>query len=361
MDTTPWIDQPYEIREGETLDEEKLVPYLRQHMNEPNASLTIKQFPKGFSNLTYFLKFGDQDLVLRRPPFGANIKGGHDMGREYTILSHLHPVYPKAPRAILYCHDEEILGAPFYVMERVEGIILRPRMPAPMIPRADVMQGIAVALVETLTELHRVDYHAAGLSQLGRPEGYVERQVAGWIRRYSKAKTDAIQEMDAVATWLDEHRPNMQDHTLVHNDLKYDNVVLDPTDWTNIKAVLDWEMCTLGDPLMDLGTTLGYWLDPDDPEELKALSLSPTTLPGNPNRAEIAQLYSEKSGRPLDHLIFYYAFGLYKIAVIIQQIYARYQKGHTSDPRFAGLIQGVRGCSRLATRAIEKGRISDLF
>ena len=361
MQSNQWIDNPTTVREGERLKNGNLQRYLQEHLGNIEGELEIQQYPSGFSNLTYLIRFGDQEFVLRRPPFGANIKGGHDMGREYTILSKLNPVYPKAPRALLYCHDEEILGAPFYVMERVEGVILRAQMPAAMIPTPPIMTGIAHSLAETLAELHKVDYHLAGLSQLGRPEGYIERQVKGWIRRYSKAKTDDILEMDSVATWLDEQQPENHDATLVHNDFKYDNVVLHDSDWTVIKAVLDWEMCTLGDPMMDLGTSLGYWLDPNDPPELQALSLSPTTLPGNPSRTEFAQKYSQLSGRSLDQVVFYYVFGLYKIAVIIQQIYARYKLGHTKDKRFAGLIHGVRGCSLLAARAIEKNRIGDLF
>ena len=361
MSSPTWLDQPAPVREKEELDEAKLAAYLDAQLPGPTASLRIQQFPRGFSNLTYLVERGNDAYVLRRPPFGANIKSAHDMGREYRILSHLHPVYPKAPRAVLSCEDDTVLGAPFYLMERVEGVILRAAMPADMHPTPDVMYGIADSLVTTLAELHQVDYETAGLGELGRPHGYVQRQVEGWIKRYEKAKTDTLPAMEQAAVWLASNQPTTYQHTLIHNDFKYDNMVLDADDWTKVIAVLDWEMCTLGDPMMDLGTSLGYWLDPEDPPALQALRLSPTTLPGNPGRRAIAEKYAEARGANLDHLVFYYTFGLYKIAVIVQQIYARYKKGYTQDPRFANLIEGVRACSMLAARAIEKNRIDHLF
>lgn len=300
-------------------------------------------------------------MVLRRPPFGANIKSGHDMSREYKVLSGLIREYDKVPRPLLFCEDDTIIGAPFYVMERVQGIILRSTMPAEMVPDPGTMAGIAEGLINTFAELHAVDYSAAGLADLGRPEGYVERQIHGWIGRYEQARTDEIPEMDQVGTWLAANMPSESGASLIHNDFKYDNMVLNAEDWTKVEAILDWEMATLGDPLMDLGTSLGYWMDEDDPPQIRKLALSPTTLPGNPSRTEVAEMYARKSGRNIDHLVFYYAYGLYKIAVIVQQIYARYKKGYTRDERFAGLIYAVHGCSQLAWQAIQKNRIDHLF
>ncbi|MCI0398314.1 MAG: phosphotransferase family protein [Chloroflexi bacterium] len=350
-----WRDRPAAVRAGEELDGERLEAYLRERLPGVSGRLEVEQFPRGYSNLTYLLRLGERELVLRRPPFGANVKGGHDMNREYTILSHLAPVYPKAPRPLLYCDDEAVLGAPFYVMERLRGVILRPHLPAGMAPPPPLMARIATALVDNLAVLHAIDYQAAGLGELGRPEGYVERQIQGWAQRYAKARTDDVPEMERAAGWLAEHRPPESGAALIHNDYKYDNVVLDPADWSRIIGVLDWEMATVGDPLMDLGTALGYWVEPADPPEIQALQLSPTTLPGNPPRAEVVEQYARRSGRDVSNVRFYYVYGLFKVAVIVQQIYYRYKMGYTQDPRFADLILAVRAFGRTAGRAIEQG------
>ena len=361
------MDRPAAVRSGEELDVERLADFLGGHLDDLEGPLEVRQFPSGFSNLTYLLRAGSRELVLRRPPFGSAVKSGHDMGREHRILSRLSPVYGKAPAPLVFCDDPAVLGAPFYVMERVEGVILRPRMPAAMHPPPARMAAIAGAFVDTLAELNRVDYAAAGLGDLGRPEGYVRRQVDGWAARYDKARTDDVPEMTRVASWLDAQAPAESGAALIHNDFKYDNLVLDPGalepgalepgDRARVIAVLDWEMATIGDPLMDLGTSLGYWVDPDDPPELRELALSPTLLPGNPIRGELVERYAQVSGREIGDPVFYYVYGLFKIAVIVQQIYARYRAGHTTDPRFARLIDGVRACSRQALAAAESGRI----
>ncbi len=355
-----WIDRPKAPREGETLDRAKLTSYLESILG-PISELEVAQFPSGFSNLTYALSVDGRDLVLRRPPFGAKIKTAHDMGREHRILSGLAPVYPKAPAPVAYCEDPEVLGAPFYLMERVEGVILRSGMPSEMEPAPQLMAAVAGAWAVTLAELHAVDYEAAGLADLGRPAGYVERQVAGWARRYDNARTDDVPEIEATAAWLARQTPPENPPALIHNDFKYDNVVLDPADWSRVLAVLDWEMATLGDPLMDLGTSLGYWVDADDPPALQQLQLSPTTLPGNPGRVEVAELYARAAGQDLGDLVFYYVYGLFKIAVIVQQIYRRYRQGLTQDRRFADLDRAVRGCGVAAAQAIARQRIDRLF
>ncbi len=355
-----WRDRPAAVRPGEELDAGRLESYLKAHITGLTGDLVIKQFPRGFSNLTYLLAFGEQELVLRRPPFGTKIKTAHDMGREYTILSHLIQVYSKVPRPLLFCEDESVIGAPFYVMTRLQGIILRPQMPPEMIPSRETMHGIAGAFVDNLVELHAIDPLEVGLGGLGRPEGYIWRQIDGWAKRYQKARTDDIPAMAAVADWLYSNIPSETGATLIHNDYKYDNLVLDPDDWTSIIGVLDWEMATIGDPLMDLGTSLGYWVEAGDPEAVRALRLSPTDLPGNPSREQLVERYARRSGRDVPNIVFYYVYGLFKLAVIVQQIYARYKGGYTQDPRFAGLIHAVRACGRMAMQAIEKGHIGQL-
>jgi aminoglycoside phosphotransferase (APT) family kinase protein len=356
-----WLDRPKAVRKGEALDVEALAGFLSERLPELGDGWAVEQFPGGFSNLTYLVRNGDQELVLRRPPFGSKVSSAHDMGREYRVLAALSTVYSKVPRPLAYCDDPEVIGAPFYVMERVAGVILRPRMPEEMVPAPELMRRIGESLVDALAELHAVDYTAAGLRELGRPEGYVERQVAGWRKRWAAARTDDVPAMEEVGSWLEENRPSRSGAALIHNDFKYDNLVLDPDDWSRVVAVLDWEMATLGDPLMDLGSSLAYWVDPDDPPELLALRLSPTTLPGNPSRAEIAERYAATSGREIGDLVFYYAYGLFKLAVIVQQIFYRFRKGLTSDPRFAHLDQGVRAAATAAAQATRLGRIDRLF
>ncbi|MBI4950906.1 MAG: phosphotransferase family protein [Myxococcales bacterium] len=357
-------DEPAEVRAGERLDEARLATYLAGVMGADPGPLVVQQFPKGHSNLTYLVRAGTREWVLRRAPFGAQVKTAHDMLREHTILAALAPVYPLAPRPVAYCADEGVLGAPFYLMERVRGVILRAgRAPAGLDLGPDVMRRLSTALVDGLAALHAVDWRAAGLGALGHPEGYVARQVKGWTERYVRAQTDEVTTVEAAARWLGAHLPAVEGAALVHNDYKYDNVVLDPADLTRIVAVLDWEMATVGDPLLDLGTSLGYWVDPDDPDEMKAMPLGPTTLPGNLSRREVWARYAERSaassgaaGEPL----FYYVFGLFKIAVIAQQIYQRFVAGHTKDPRFGALIVGVRILGEQAARALDRGRIHAL-
>lgn len=353
-----WLDRPAAVRPGEELDIERLDRYLKGQLPDLSGALAVEQFPSGFSNLTYLLRYDEQQLVLRRPPFGAKIKSAHDMGREYKILSGLIQVYPKVPRPLLYCQDESVIGAPFYVMSRLSGVILRPQMPAAMTPTPDLMARIAESFVDNLLTLHSVDLQATGLTDLGRPEGYIGRQIDGWGRRYRAAQTDDVPDMERAAAWLAEEQPAESGATLIHNDYKYDNLVLDPDNWASITGVLDWEMATVGDPLMDLGTSLGYWVEAGDPAEIQALRLSPTNVPGNPSREEVLQRYAMRSGREIVDPVFYYVYGLFKLAVIVQQIYARYRRGDTQDPRFANLIEAVRACGRMAVQAIDKGRIS---
>lgn len=353
-----WIDASASVREGEELDADALRGFLSDHLRASGA-FQVRQFPSGFSNLTYEVRMGETELVLRRPPFGANAKGGHDMAREYRVLSGLHEVWPKAPRPLAYCEDEAVIGAPFYLMQRVRGLILRDRLPDGMVMPPPRMREVCESVADTLVELHGVDYAAAGLGDLGRPQGYVRRQVEGWSRRYERAETEGIPSMNRTAAWLADNVPRSGAPALIHNDYKYDNVVLDPQDLTEVRAVLDWEMATVGDPLMDVGTTLAYWSEPGDPAPLQSFSIS--HLAGNMTRRELADYYAERSGRDTSGILFHYVFGLFKVAVIVQQIYWRFDQGFTSDERFASLIGLVRLCGDAGQRAIERERISNLY
>lgn len=361
MASTDQIDKSAAVRVGEELPQQELFDYLTKHLPDLDGPLAIEQFPSGFSNLTYLLRAADRELVLRRPPIGAKIKTAHDMGREYRILAHLHPVYPKVPRPLLFCEDETVLGAPFYIMERVKGIILRAHPPRGLDLSPETLRRLSEVFVDNLAEIHGLDYEAAGLAELGSPHGYVQRQITGWTKRYYNARTDDVPEIEKLATWLHEHLPpDSARSSLIHNDYKYDNLVLSPGDLTHVVAVLDWEMATIGDPLLDLGTTLGYWVEPTDPEEWQQYGFVLTKLPGNFTRSQLLEYYAQRTGREIPDPVFYYAYGLLKIAVIVQQIYARYKKGLTKDPRFAQLGALVKACGRLAQCAIANRRIDRL-
>jgi len=351
------IDRAQPIRSGERLPLNQLSDYLETVLGKAKHPPEIQQFPRGFSNLTYLLRWNARSFVLRRPPFGANIKTAHDMGREFRVLSSLEPVFSKIPKPIHYCEDLDVIGAPFYLMTRVQGVILRDRVPEGLSLGADQMRALSRSCVDQLVELHSIDLHTSGLIDFGKPEGYTDRQVKGWIKRYGRAQTDAIESLDRVIEWLEGHRPSPSPPAFIHNDFKYDNLVLDPGDVSQIIALLDWEMATVGEPLMDLGTALAYWAEPNDP---KPLSMGLTHLPGNLNRQEVAGRYAEQRGLSLDNVVFYYVFGLFKLAVIAQQIYARFKLGHTKDPRFGALIHAVRACGQMAVSALEHDRIHQL-
>ncbi|MEZ4956382.1 MAG: phosphotransferase family protein [Saprospiraceae bacterium] len=350
------------VRKGEEINTEQLAVFLFQNniIQNIDSEINVVQFPGGYSNLTYALEIEGKEYVLRRPPFGA-VKIGHDMGREYKVLSKLNPVFPKAPRTFIYTENMDVIGAPFYMMEKVEGEIIRPHNAKQLNISENEFKTIAGAWLDTFVELHNVDYKSAGLEDLGKPEGYVERQVINWGKQYLKAATDDIPTAEKVMYWLQENQPIKYDSTLIHNDFKYDNIVYAKNDWSKVIAVLDWEMCTLGDPLMDLGTSLSYWFTADDPPWLTIGLPMTTGEPGNPSRIEIVELYEKLSGRKVDHLVFYYAYGLFKIAVIVQQIYYRYKKGYTTDERFAQLNKATMAFINTAWQAIQKNRIVDLY
>jgi aminoglycoside phosphotransferase (APT) family kinase protein len=369
-------DRPRPVRPGEELPLAPLAAWLGDHLPAaatPSGStpspLRVEQFPGGHSNLTYLLRCDGRELVLRRPPLGASVKTAHDMGREHRMLSRLHQHYPKAPRALAACDDPAVIGSPFFLMERVEGVILRRPLPAGAggaVPPPQRLRVLSEALVDALAELHAIDVAAAGLADLGRPAGYAARQVSGWTERWHSALTDPVPEVDRAAAWLAENLPRRSPAeeegaaTVLHNDFKLDNLVLTP-DLGTIVAVLDWEMATVGDPLMDLGTSLGYWLDPDDREALRLLPVGLTALPGNLSRVEVVERYCRATGRDASEILFYYVFGLLKIAVIAQQIFYRFRRGLTRDERFASLLDGVRLLGRTTAQAIARRRIDRLW
>ncbi|MFT4535035.1 MAG: aminoglycoside phosphotransferase (APT) family kinase protein [Saprospiraceae bacterium] len=350
------------VRKGEELNEVKLIKFLYENalVDDHKTEITVSQFANGYSNLTYLIESNSKSYVLRMPPLGAT-KRGHDMSREYKVLSQLSKEFSKIPQAYVYCDDKHILGRPFYIMEKIEGEIITFKRAKELDISADSFSKISNSWLETFVALHSTDYAACGLSDLGKPNGYVERQVSNWGKQYLKAQTQEVPEAIKVMKWMVANQPKMYDHCLIHNDFKYDNVVFTDTSWNSINAVLDWEMCTLGDPLMDLGTSIAYWSMPSDPPPLLEGLPSPTMLPGNPSRTEIAELYAQLSGRKIDNLVFYYVYGLFKIAVIVQQIYYRYEKGLTTNEKFKHLDKSSQFLCIMALQAIQKNRIEELF
>lgn len=336
------------VRSGEEIDPRSLGNYISAFLGRTATEIRISQFPSGSSNLTYCIEVDGYEYVLRRPPFGNTVRTAHDMAREFSVLVRLSKVYPPAPEPVLYCDDESVIGAPFYLMERLKGTILRGKVPSELAVDKDLQRSVCRSFIRNLAQLHSIDYQEAGLAELGKPEGYTRRQIQGWTKRYFDAKTHQFDELEWAIDWLNENIPPESGAALVHNDYKFDNVILNPSDLTEISGVLDWEMATIGDPLMDLGTTLGYWMSPDARDELLSMPFNPRVLMENVSRAQLADWYAELSGRDVTNLDFYYVFGTFKIAVIAQQIYARYAHGFTKDERFATFHDFVEALGRIA-------------
>jgi aminoglycoside phosphotransferase (APT) family kinase protein len=337
------LSETVDVRKGEDFDVEAVERYLREHTEDlPDGELEISQFPSGASNLTYLLQIDDWEGVLRRPPLGPVPPKAHDMGRESSILSKLGAVYLLAPKPYFLCEDESVIGAPFYVMERKAGVVLDDSFPDDIEPDEELCRGISRTAVDTLVRLHAVDVEEAGLGDLGKPEGFLERQTEAWISRYDKAKTDDIGEVGPLTEWLASDVPESPPPTVIHNDYKLNNLVLDPEDLTEVRAVLDWEMATVGDPLFDLAVSLSYWIEPDDPDELKAVMPTVTVTPGFMTRKELIDRYEKESGRDLSDMHWYVVFGYFKLAAILQQIFARWKNRQTEDERFADFGKRVR-------------------
>jgi aminoglycoside phosphotransferase (APT) family kinase protein len=345
-----------EVRPTEQLDWPRLDAWLRAHLPaaripglDLSQPLRVSQFPGGHSNLTYHLQMGDVELVLRRPPFGPVPPTAHDMSREYRWLAAVHPVYPLAPQVYALCEDTAIIGSVFYVMERRHGLVVRHEEPPEIRDREEVRRGVSVALIRALADLHAVDVEASGLGHLGKPAGFVQRQVLGWSERWHCSKTSDVPEMERLATWLAAHLPPAPARpSIVHGDFKLDNLMLDAQEPSRLIGVFDWEMAALGDPLIDVGILLAYWVPNAPPEQRDALT-TVTTRPGWLSPAELLEEYARRSGRDLSGIRFYEIFALFKIAVVIQQIYFRFVRGQTDDPRFANFGDRV---SFLAQRAV---------
>ncbi len=345
------------IRAGEELDIPKLEAFLKEALPGLEGPLVIRQFPKGYSNLTYLLHFDNREVVLRRPPIGTKAKTAHDMKREYRILTALRPVFPYCPEPLVYTEDEAVMGCPFYLMERLNGIILRKELPPDLVFTPDQARRLFERFLDVLVELHSIDYKKIGLENFGKPEGYVRRQVEGWSNRYRAARTPDAPDFETVMAWIAEKMPPDTDRpTIVHNDYRLDNMVLDEKDPFKIIGVLDWEMATIGDPLMDLGNTLAYWVEKDDPPESHLLRNMPTHIEGALTRKEVVARYAQKTGRSLTQVDFYHCFGIFRLAVIAQQIYYRFYHGQTKDARFQALIHGVRILEQAALRILEQAQ-----
>lgn len=377
------------VREGEELNIAALREYLRNELGIWEEEIAVEQFPAGSSNLTYLVRLDDEEFVLRRPPFGNTVKTAHDMAREFNVLSRLGKVYAQAPKPLIYCGDESVIGSEFFLMERRHGIVIRgqvaearasvkpihndrdtaKRVGSPHVSKGSTL-GLGVlrhsqearlalcgAFIHNLADLHKIDIWDSNLADLGKPEGYNRRQVEGWTARYSASQTHEWPELAEAIEWVNERVPNEFGASMIHNDYKFDNIMLDPTDLTKVTAVLDWEMATVGDPLMDLGTTLGYWMSRDSPSELLAMPFNPGVLMRNVSRRQLIEMYEEALGLGLPDMLFYYVFGTFKIAVIAQQIYARYAKGFTRDERFAKFHHFVAALGRIAGDSIARDNV----
>ena len=351
-------DEATAIRQGEELDILKLREYLDVHLGKAEGEVRLHQFPSGNSNLTYLLKWGNTEYVLRRPPFGTKAKSAHDMSREFRILSRLQPHYSYCPKVILFADDPQVMGSDFYLMERLEGIIVRKDLPKEIGFGAKEMHQLCQSLMTVHLQLHQIDYEKIGLADLGKPEGYVERQVQGWSKRYQNSKTEDAPSCVEIMQWLAEKMPKDSTHSsIIHNDYKLDNVILNPQNPLEIIGVLDWEMATLGDPLMDLGSSIAYWVEANDPPSMQSFRMAPTHVEGAMKREELIAYYSENSGISIENFDFYYCFGLFRLAVIAQQIYYRFYHGQTQDQRFSMMIHGVRGLEQQARHLINNSKL----
>ncbi|MCG8316460.1 MAG: phosphotransferase family protein [Pseudomonadales bacterium] len=346
------LDQAQKVREGEELDANNVDGWLKSHVEGLQGTPHIKQFPGGSSNLTYLVAYENRDLILRRPPFGTKAKSAHDMGREYRVMNGLKPVYPYVPNVVAFCDDEAVMGCDFYAMDRIKGIIPRKDMPEDIRFTEEETNALCRAYFDRFIDLHKIDYKAAGLESLGKGEGYVDRQIDGWNKRFMNAKTDDVDPCEKVMAWLDANRQEQVGICVVHGDYRLDNVVLDPENPTQLVGVLDWEMATLGDPLMDFGNTLCYWIEANDPPPMQMMRMQPSHLPGMMSRSEVFDYYCNAMGFKDVNFTFYRVYGIFRLAVILQQIYYRFYHGQTKDKRFAVYGQMVNALNQLCLQEI---------
>lgn len=325
-------DTPGQVRDEDAFDAAAVHEWLSARVDGLSGAPSVRQFAGGASNLTYQLSYPDRELILRRPPGGHRAASAHDMRREYRVQDGLKPVFPYVPSMLAFCDDESLIGSEFYVMDRIDGIILRRDIPEGLELGRGQVRELCTDVIDKLVELHQVDVEAAGLSDLGKGAGYVRRQVEGWSDRFRKARTDNVPDYAEVMEWLAANQPEDVATCLIHNDFRFDNVVFDAPDTMNVVGILDWEMATLGDPLMELGATLSYWVQADDDDFIKQSRRQPTHVDGMLTRAEIIDYYIGKTGLPIDNWTFYEVYGLFRVAVIIQQLYRRFHDGGTHNP-----------------------------
>ncbi len=341
-----------DIRPEEAFDVQRVADFLQGQVPGAEGVPTVRQFSGGHANLTYLLRYPEIDLVLRRPPLGPVAPGSHDMSREFTVLSRLYRAFPPAPRAFVFCEDPTLIGSPFFVMERRDGVVVRGEVPErfgggsnPVINRR-----LSEVVIDTLARFHRVDPAACGLDQVGHPEGFLRRQVEGWLQRWEGARHETNATADRVASWVAERIPSSQPPTLLHNDWRLDNMAVSEDDPGTCTAVYDWDMCTRGDPLADLGTLLAVWYESDEvPANLNPM---PTTVPGFMNRAEAVERYQSLTGFRVDDFAWYLVFGTWKLGVVLQQIFIRWHRGQTHDERFAAMGDGAKRLFELAAARI---------
>ncbi len=347
-----------EVREEDAFDAAAVHAWLATRVEGLGAEAPrVRQFPGGASNLTYLLTYPDRELILRRPPAGHKAASAHDMRREYRVQHALKPVFPYVPRMLAFGDDESVLGGDFYVMEKLDGLILRGDLPGGMTLTPDQARGLSGKVVDRLVDLHAVDVEAAGLADLGKGAGYVERQIRGWSDRYVAARTDNVGDFAEVRAWLAANQPDEVKICLIHNDYRLDNLVLDGPSTLNITGVLDWEMATLGDPLMELGSMLAYWVQADDDDVMKAGRRQPTHLPGMFTREEFVARYAEKTGLAIGDWRFYEVYGLFRLAAVLQQLYRRYHDGATRNPAFKDFWQFVGYLDWRCREIIAKGSV----
>ncbi|RDS84042.1 phosphotransferase family protein [Dyella psychrodurans] len=350
------LDQARALREEDAFDVARVDDYLKQHIEGLQGTPTVAQFPGGASNLTYLLTYTNRELVLRRPPIGAKAKSAHDMLREAHVMAALKPHYPYVPFILAICDDESVIGQHFYVMERLRGAILRRDIPQQLGLDADGVRTLCHGFIDRLVELHKIDASGTELHGIGKGEGYIARQVSGWSDRWRQAVTDGTDACEDVLAWLAGKQPARDNATcIIHNDYRYDNVVLDPEQPLRIIGVLDWEMATIGDPLMDLGGSLAYWVQADDDAVFQSFRRQPSNAPGMLTRHEVIDYYGSRTGMSVGNFDFYEVFGLFRLMVIIQQIYRRFVLGQTTNPQFAGFGDAARymgaRCRRIIARS----------
>jgi aminoglycoside phosphotransferase (APT) family kinase protein len=358
MSEVEQVDGASEVREEDSFDVEAVREWLKGQGTDLSGEVEVRQFGGGASNLTYSLRDGTHDLILRRPPSGQKARGAHDMAREYRIQDGLAEVFPLVPEMVALCEDESVIGAEFYLMQRVPGIIPRRDFPPGVSLDEAQTRALCTNALDVLIDLHRIDVDSTSLASMNKGEGYVERQVSGWSRRFRNAHTEDVGDFETVMAWLAEHQPDDVASCLIHNDFRFDNLVLDAEDPTRPVGVLDWEMATVGDPLMDLGGTLAYWVRDDDDEFFRMFRRQPTNLPGMLSREEVVDYYCERMGFSLtpEQWRFYEVYGLFRLGVIAQQIYYRYFHGQTSNEAYAIFGPAARHLDERCNRIIEAAR-----